>query len=136
MANVGFEPTPFQTSALNWRLRPLGQLTMNARHSPKLPYTLQHTTHSHKIIQITHSQTHTNQQTNKPTHQHTIQINLHTNIDNTRNLPYHHHTSSHVLARTQLAYTKTTRNTYIPRRHIAKQRKGKRTLSYLSLIHI
>lgn len=22
---VGFEPTPFQTSALNWRLRPLGQ---------------------------------------------------------------------------------------------------------------
>lgn len=28
MANVGFEPTPFQTSALNWRLRPLGQLTI------------------------------------------------------------------------------------------------------------
>ena len=26
MTNVGFEPTPFQTSALNWRLRPLGQL--------------------------------------------------------------------------------------------------------------
>ena len=27
MANAGFEPAPFQTSALNWRLRPLGQLT-------------------------------------------------------------------------------------------------------------
>ena len=26
MANAGFEPAPFQTSALNWRLRPLGQL--------------------------------------------------------------------------------------------------------------
>ena len=26
MTNVQFEPTPFQTSALNWRLRPLGQL--------------------------------------------------------------------------------------------------------------
>ena len=31
LANVGFEPTPFRTSALNWRLRPLGQLT--DRHS-------------------------------------------------------------------------------------------------------
>ena len=27
LANVGFEPTPFRTSALNWRLRPLGQFT-------------------------------------------------------------------------------------------------------------
>uniref|UniRef100_M4B1H4 Uncharacterized protein n=1 Tax=Hyaloperonospora arabidopsidis (strain Emoy2) TaxID=559515 RepID=M4B1H4_HYAAE len=27
LANVVFEPTPFRTSALNWRLRPLGQLT-------------------------------------------------------------------------------------------------------------
>jgi hypothetical protein len=26
MTTVGFEPTPFQTSALNWRLRPLGQV--------------------------------------------------------------------------------------------------------------
>lgn len=25
MTAVGFEPTPFRTSALNWRLRPLGQ---------------------------------------------------------------------------------------------------------------
>jgi hypothetical protein len=24
---VGFEPTPFRTSALSWRLRPLGHLT-------------------------------------------------------------------------------------------------------------
>ena len=31
LANVGFELTPFRTSALNWRLRPLGQLT--DRHS-------------------------------------------------------------------------------------------------------
>ena len=27
LANVGVEPTPFRTSDLNWRLRPLGQLT-------------------------------------------------------------------------------------------------------------
>ena len=25
MTPVGFEPTPFRTSALSWRLRPLGQ---------------------------------------------------------------------------------------------------------------
>lgn len=37
MANVGFEPTPFQTSALNWRLRPLGQLTIG---KPPLPNTI------------------------------------------------------------------------------------------------
>ncbi len=30
---VGFEPTPFQTSALNWRLRPLGQ-AITAWHIP------------------------------------------------------------------------------------------------------
>ena len=28
MADAGFEPAPFQTSALNWRLRPLGQSTI------------------------------------------------------------------------------------------------------------
>ena len=28
MAAVGFEPTPFQNSALSYRLRPLGQATM------------------------------------------------------------------------------------------------------------
>ena len=27
MIRVGFEPTPFRTSALSWRLRPLGHLT-------------------------------------------------------------------------------------------------------------
>lgn len=27
MIEVGFEPTPFRTSALSWRLRPLGHLT-------------------------------------------------------------------------------------------------------------
>jgi hypothetical protein len=27
MIAVGFEPTPFRTSALSWRLRPLGQAT-------------------------------------------------------------------------------------------------------------
>ncbi len=27
MIKVGFEPTPFRTSALSWRLRPLGHLT-------------------------------------------------------------------------------------------------------------
>ena len=27
-ATVGFEPTPRRTSALNWRLRPLGHVTM------------------------------------------------------------------------------------------------------------
>ncbi len=26
MSTVGFEPTPFRTSALSWRLRPLGQI--------------------------------------------------------------------------------------------------------------
>ena len=34
MANVGFEPTPFRTSALNWRLRPLGQLTIMPKPQP------------------------------------------------------------------------------------------------------
>ena len=29
MIRVGFEPTPFRTSALSWRLRPLGHLTNN-----------------------------------------------------------------------------------------------------------
>ena len=28
MVAVGFEPTPSRTSALNWRLRPLGQTTL------------------------------------------------------------------------------------------------------------
>jgi hypothetical protein len=28
MIKVGFEPTPFRTSALSWRLRPLGHLTI------------------------------------------------------------------------------------------------------------
>lgn len=30
MAGAGFEPAPFQTSALNWRLRPLGQPTIES----------------------------------------------------------------------------------------------------------
>jgi hypothetical protein len=29
MVTVGFEPTPSRTSALNWRLRPLGQITFH-----------------------------------------------------------------------------------------------------------
>ena len=31
-ATVGFEPTPRRTSALNWRLRPLGHVTMLLRY--------------------------------------------------------------------------------------------------------
>ena len=31
MTTVGFEPTPFRTSALSWRLRPLGHLTFFER---------------------------------------------------------------------------------------------------------
>ena len=52
MANVGFEPTPFQTSALNWRLRPLGQLT-----------TITDTT-----LALTHTSTCTNTNTVPPAH--------------------------------------------------------------------
>ena len=40
MTTVGFEPTPFQTSALNWRLRPLGQVITISTH------TLLYTTHT------------------------------------------------------------------------------------------
>ena len=36
MVAVGFEPTPSRTSALNWRLRPLGQTTS---HHKKDDYT-------------------------------------------------------------------------------------------------
>lgn len=39
---MGFEPTPFQTSALNWRLRPLGQLTTTNTYT----YKLQHKHHT------------------------------------------------------------------------------------------
>ena len=34
MTAVGFEPTPFRTSALSWRLRPLGQVTIHDRWTP------------------------------------------------------------------------------------------------------
>jgi hypothetical protein len=59
MASAGFEPAPFQTSALNWRLRPLGQLTI------KIPTRLKcvHQVHSHhEQTKRTHdTQTHATQ---------------------------------------------------------------------------
>ena len=33
MIEVGFEPTPFRTSALSWRLRPLGHPTSSQLYS-------------------------------------------------------------------------------------------------------
>ena len=52
MADAGFEPAPFQTSALNWRLRPLGQSTTNHQHL-RSPFHKQHasTTHPHSSQQ-------------------------------------------------------------------------------------
>ena len=35
MIKVGFEPTPFRTSALSWRLRPLGHLTFVTVRGPE-----------------------------------------------------------------------------------------------------
>ena len=59
MANVGFEPTPFQTSALNWRLRPLGQLTTdNNLHTHKQTQNKPQTKHTHKHTQTTTLQLH------------------------------------------------------------------------------
>ena len=57
MADAGFEPAPFQTSALNWRLRPLGQSTIETPTHHK--YTLH--------LDTRHHQTNT---TNNPTTRH------------------------------------------------------------------
>src|SRR3990167_9041879 len=46
MADAGFEPAPFQTSALNWRLRPLGQSTIETPTHHK--YTLHLDTRHHQ----------------------------------------------------------------------------------------
>ena len=86
MANVGFEPTPFQTSALNWRLRPLGQLTTdNNLHTHKQtqnkPQTTQtQNTHKQPLYNSTHH-THSSNEAHLPpeykqphrTHQHKTQ---------------------------------------------------------------
>jgi hypothetical protein len=47
LANVGFEPTPFRTSALNWRLRPLGQLTTIRKPQPSGNKNRSHADHTH-----------------------------------------------------------------------------------------
>ena len=38
MIRVGFEPTPFRTSALSWRLRPLGHLTFVEVSGHAMPF--------------------------------------------------------------------------------------------------
>ena len=38
MTTVGFEPTPVKTSALNWRLRPLGQMVNDTDTAIGTPY--------------------------------------------------------------------------------------------------
>jgi hypothetical protein len=38
MIAVGFEPTPLRTSALSWRLRPLGQTTFSLQVLPPIHY--------------------------------------------------------------------------------------------------
>lgn len=42
MIRVGFEPTPFRTSALSWRLRPLGHLTNFGLLLPAAAFKLLH----------------------------------------------------------------------------------------------
>ena len=62
---MGFEPTPFQTSALNWRLRPLGQLTTDNTH------TTHNTTHNtqYKHTHNKHTHIHTNTHNDTPQRQ-------------------------------------------------------------------
>ena len=71
---VGFEPTPFQTSALNWRLRPLGQ-AITAWHTP-LNYS-QHTAVSLSITFLHHTIT-----------IHCIMHSYHTPHKHTEHLPW------------------------------------------------
>ena len=62
MAGAGFEPAPFQTSALNWRLRPLGQPTIEIPTPRKNIHIPTHTNEyktSHSHTTRAQSQSHT-----------------------------------------------------------------------------
>ena len=90
---MGFEPTPFQTSALNWRLRPLGQLTITRGPTP----------HSYKNDTTINSK-HKHHQ--KQTHNTT---------------PFHHsprHSSTHILTRLVLLIKTPSTSNSNPHTHI------------------
>ena len=70
---MGFEPTPFRTSALNWRLRPLGQFTTQTYLTLA---SITNNTHKNnnklaKYTIPTHTQPSPSQHTHNPTHTYT-----------------------------------------------------------------
>jgi hypothetical protein len=68
MADAGFEPAPFQTSALNWRLRPLGQSTIElyTKHKYTLHIDADHA-QTKSTIPTTTALTHTTNKGARPT---------------------------------------------------------------------
>jgi hypothetical protein len=77
MADAGFEPAPFQTSALNWRLRPLGQSTIElyAKHKYTLhidAYNAQTKSTRTTTIALTHTTNKGARTTIRPTSRKTI----------------------------------------------------------------
>ena len=53
MVTLGFEPRPSRTSALNWRLRPLGQMTFTFIEIISYIYYKFENSNEHEIISCT-----------------------------------------------------------------------------------
>ena len=107
MTSGGFEPPPFRTSALNWRLRPLGQLIFVIQRQHTLHHTLtqQHATpilqphqttsytyyQQQHILRTAHNNTKTHHDTQK--HTQTLRYIPHPHPRNTRAACYRQSTN-------------------------------------------